>query len=105
MPSHYVFRAIGLPMDATVSDIEGLQRFLVDGEKLNLVDGSSSIVPSCYPDDSMSALFGVRLPLPKFLDRARFTFSLRGKDIRIDRDFFGFTQLYPTEQDKPILAE
>ena len=105
MPSHYVFRAVGLPMDATISDIDYLQRFLQDGEKLNLVDDGSAIVPSCTDDDSMTALFGIWLPLPKFLAKPTFTFSLRGKDIRIDHNFFGFTQLYPTEQDKPILAE
>ena len=110
MLSHYVFRAVGLPTDATPPDFEELRRFLKDGEELNLVD--QAIVPSCVPDETlMTGLFGVRLPLPSFLDKQTsgstpiFSFSLRGEDVEIDRDFFGFTQLYPTEPERPIVAE
>ena len=110
MPSHFVFRALGLPMDATPSDFQELRRFLQDGEELNLID--EAIVPSCPPGDTLTGLFGVQLPLPSFLDKqtsgstsAIFAFSLRGEDVEIDRNFLGLTQLYPTEPAKPIVAE
>ena len=110
MPSHYVFRSVGLPVDATPSDFQELRRFLQDGEELNLID--EAIVPSCPRDDTlMTGLFGVRLPLPSFLAKQTsgftpiFSFSLRGQDVEIDRNFLGFTQLYPTEPENPILAE
>ena len=111
MPSHYVFRAVGLPIDAAVSDFQELRRFLNDGEELNLI--GEDIVPSCLPDHdgTVTGLFGVEPPLPKFLAKETtgstpiFAFSLRGEDVEIDRSFFGLTQLYPTEPNKPIVAE
>ena len=110
MPSHYVFRAVGLPENATPSDFQELRRFLKDGEELNLID--EAIVPSCPADDTLTGLFGVKPPLPSFLDTqtsgttsASFTFSLRGEDVEIDRNFFGLTQLYPTKLETPIVAE
>jgi hypothetical protein len=110
MPSHYVFRAVGLPKDATNSDFQELRRFLKDGEELTLI--GEDIVPSCPPDDTLTGLFGVKPPLPSFLDKqtsgstsTSFTFSLRGEDVEIDRNFFGLTQLYSTEPEKPIVAE
>ena len=109
MPSHYVFRAVGLPTDVTTSDFQELRRFLKDGEELDLID--EAIVPSCPPDYTLTGLFGVKPPLPSFLDKKTsgsapiFSFSLRGEDVEIDRNFFGLTQLYPTEPGKPIVAE
>ena len=110
MPSHYVFRAVGLPTDATPPDFQELRRFLQDGEELNLIN--EVIVPSCpLEDDTVTGLFGVQPPLPKFLAKETtgstpiFAFSLRGEDVEIDRSFFGLTQLYPTELNKPIVAE
>lgn len=110
MPKLYIFRAVGLPLDATTSDFDELQSFLEDGEKLNLVPDACAIVPSCsIADDSKTGMFGVRLPLPSFLSKdttgSVWEFSLRGHDIQIDRNFFGFTQLYATEPEKPIIAE
>jgi hypothetical protein len=109
MALHYVFRARGLPADATTSDFQELRKHLKDGEELNMID--EAIVPSCPSDGSLAGLFGVRPPLPSFLSKQTngatpvFAFSLRGEDIEIDRNFFGFTQLYPTEPEKPIVAE
>ena len=109
MPSHYVFRAVGLPVDATPSDFQDLRRFLKDGEELNLID--EAIVPSCPLDDTLTGVFGVKHPLPSFLDKQTsgstpiFSFCLRGEDVEIDRNFFGFTQLYPTAPEKLIVAE
>ena len=111
MPSHYVFRAVGLPTDAAPSDFQELRRFLDDGEELNLINETMAIVPSCPADDTLTGLFGVRLPLPRFLAKQTtgstpiFSFSLRGEDVEIDRNFLGLTQLYPTELEKPIVAE
>ena len=96
-------------MDATTADFQELQCFLKDGEELNLID--EAIVPSVPPDETLTGIFGVELPLPSFLDKQTsgsmpiFSFSLRGEDVEIDRSFFGLTQLYPTEPEKHIAAE
>ena len=97
-------------MDAALSDFQELRPFLNDGEELNLID--EVILPSCPSDGTLTGLFGVKPPLPSFLDKqtsgstsASFAFSIRGEDVEIDRNFFGLTQLYPTEQEKPIVAE
>ena len=93
-------------MDAVPSDFQELRRFLEDGEELNLTD--EAIVPSCPPSDTLAGLFGVRPPLPSFLAKQTnpiFAFSLRDEDVEIDRKFLGFTQLYATEPEKPVLAE
>ena len=109
MPSHYVFRAVGLPTDATPSDFHELRSFLNDGEELSLIN--EAIVPSCPPSDTLTGLFGVEPPLPSFLDkqmsgsRPICAFSLRGQDVEINRNFLGLTQLYPTDPAKPIIAE
>lgn len=109
MPSHYVFRAQGLPGDATTSDFRELRTHLKNEEELNLID--EAIVPSCPHDETLSGLFGVRPPLPSFLAGSDngstpvFAFNLRGEDVEIDRNFFGFTQLYSTDPEKPIVAE
>ncbi|KAF8246979.1 hypothetical protein K440DRAFT_661715 [Wilcoxina mikolae CBS 423.85] len=109
MPSTTVFRARGLPRDATTSDFLVLKQFLKPGEQLNLVD--ELIVPSCAPDNTKTGLFGLSAPLPGFLKRLRdspsetFDFEIRGNDVEVDLNFAGFTQLYPTPLGEHILAD
>jgi hypothetical protein len=110
MPSKFVFRAVGLPNDADVSDIEGLKQFCEADE--TLVPESVSFVPSC-PDDgeTKTAIFSVQPPLPKFLENLRknplqtFAFELREEDVQLDINFYGFTQMYTTKPGEPIIAE
>jgi hypothetical protein len=110
MPAKFVFRAVGLPNDAQVSDIEELKRFCEADEKL--VTSSVSFVPSC-PDDgeTKTAIFAVQPPLPKFLENLRknstqtFVFELRQQDVQLDMNFYGFTQMYTTNPQEPITAE
>jgi hypothetical protein len=109
MASKSVFRVIGLPEDATVADFKELEQFLKKGEQLHLVD--EAIVPSCPVHSTLSGIFGVLHPLPEFLERMRngtttvVCFHLRGEDVAVDQNFYGFTQMYPTTPGTPIVAE
>ncbi|KAF8540589.1 hypothetical protein BDD12DRAFT_832783 [Trichophaea hybrida] len=109
MASKSVFRVIGLPEDATVADFKELEQFLKKGEQLRLVD--EAIVPSCPVRSTLSGIFGVLHPLPEFLERMRngtttvVCFHLRGEDVAVDQNFYGFTQMYPTSPGTPIVAD
>ncbi|KAA8904868.1 hypothetical protein FN846DRAFT_907600 [Sphaerosporella brunnea] len=107
MPSRFIFRAQGLPKNATVRDIEGLgTQFCKPGEKLALVADSVSFVPSCSGSRTQTALFSVQPPLPSFLKtEGSFAFQLRGHDVEVDMNFYGLTQMYPTPAGKPIIAD
>jgi hypothetical protein len=112
MPSTFVFRAVGLPRDAEVGDIEGLGQFCGVDETFSLVADSVRFVPSCPEDgETKTGLFSVQSPLPKFLERLRqnpaqtFAFELRDEDVQVDRNFYGFTQMYPTQPGEPITME
>ncbi|KAF8247997.1 hypothetical protein K440DRAFT_583947, partial [Wilcoxina mikolae CBS 423.85] len=109
MPSKTVFRVMGLPEDATVPDFNELKQFLKKGEQLHLVD--EAIVPSCPVQSTLSGIFGVLHPLPEFLEELRngttamVCFHLRGEDVAVDQNFYGFTQMYPTAPGTPIVAD
>jgi hypothetical protein len=111
MPSHYVFRLRGLPLNATPSDFDVLVQHLNLGEKLEFVDEIREIVPNCPHGDSLTGIIGVNKPLPEFLSQlvtgraTTVVFNLRGEDVSIDAHFDGFTQLYPTRPTKHIRAE
>jgi hypothetical protein len=107
-----IFRALGLPGDAQMRDIEGLEQFCEVEEKFSLVADSVHFVPSCPNDGkTKTALFSVQSPLPEFLELLRkdptevFVLKLRGKYVQVDRNFYGFTQMYPTQPGEPIAME
>lgn len=114
MPKIYVFRAIGLPAGTTLETLKGaLAQYLQAGEKLDLVDWN--IVPSCprRRDGSVTVIFGVsRCPeMPGFLEQLlttpedTFDFELEDNCVELDLHFLGFTQMYGTPEDEPIVAE
>ena len=111
MPSKYVFRAIGLPPDTTPEDFQReLAKCVQGSENLELCD--IDFVPSCSEDeDILTCLFGVKPPLPRFLEDLRtddspsYSLEIQGVDVAIDQNFHGLTQLYPTAPGKTVVAE
>jgi hypothetical protein len=71
-----------------------------------------TIVPSCYESDTQRvALVQFRGGVPQFLRELRvdplgdWQVEMGDDDINFDCHFFGFTQLYATDDKKPVVAE
>jgi hypothetical protein len=70
------------------------------------------IVPSCYESDTQRvALVQFRGGMPHFLGELRvnplgdWQVEMGDDDINFDCHFFGFTQLYATDDKEPVVAE
>jgi hypothetical protein len=108
--------------------VTGLSRELRDGELKtalqealndNFTDDERSqikteitIVPSCYESDTQRvALVQFRGEVPRFLHELRvdplgdWQVEMGDNDINFDCHFFGFTQLYTLDENKPVDAE
>jgi hypothetical protein len=101
-----VFRVTGIPLWATASDIEEI---LLLGEEVKIQ--RMTITPSCYGDDTQTAIVQFEPSAPKYLEEVVSgslqdrQISMCGSDINIDKNFYGFTQLYRIEDDAKITAE
>src|SRR5690554_5362456 len=107
MPPYNVFRAVGLPANATIYSLEAtLKDNLDDGDQLQLISKTSTIVPCCASQSdagSVTAIFevkprefsfpGLQTPSPP---EQCFRFSMESKGAALDQGFLGFTQMYRT---------
>ncbi|KAA8909385.1 hypothetical protein FN846DRAFT_918147 [Sphaerosporella brunnea] len=116
MPSKFVFRARGFPVEAEIHHLKrALEGRLSENERLRLLDRETAIVPPCSsrPDEASTrtVLFTLEPPVPVFLAKlAKQTaktviLEICEKDVTIDMQFLGFTQLYAVDQGKPIVAD
>jgi hypothetical protein len=116
MPSKFVFRARGFPKEAKIAHLtQALKGRLSEDEKLCLIDRETAIVPSCSsrPEEAstQTVLFSLHPPVPAFLAKLAkqpsksVILEICDTDVTIDMQFLGFTQLYPIDQGKPIIAE
>lgn len=56
----------------------------------------SRLAPACADPGAQTAIFKFKpLGPPSFLENERPSFTHQGRDIVVDTDFFGLTQLYP----------
>jgi hypothetical protein len=112
----HVLRVTGLSRELTDGDLttalqEAINDNFTDDEKSHSkVD--ISIVPSCYEDNTQRvALVQFRGGVPQFLDELRvdplgeWQVEIGDTDINFDCHFFGFTQLYTLDENKPVDAE
>jgi hypothetical protein len=90
---------------------ETLHDNLTDDERLH-IKVEITVVPSCYESDTQRvALVQFRGGVPRFLDELRvdplgdLQVEMGDDDISFDCHFFGFTQLYAPEENKPVVAE
>jgi hypothetical protein len=110
----HVFRVTGLSRE--LPD-ENLKTVLLEAINDNLADDETSrikteitIVPSCYQIVSQrGALVQFRGGVPQFLrdldPLGDWQVEMGDDDINFDCHFFGFTQLYTLDENKPVDAE
>ena len=78
----------------------------MEEEKENIKIRRLSLAPSCTDSgDTQTAIFAFDPTTPSFLNNidGGFNMVVDGKDVEIDHDFYGLTQLYPAEEN--ITAE
>ncbi|OQE11585.1 hypothetical protein PENVUL_c002G01829 [Penicillium vulpinum] len=113
-----IFRVTGLIRDPDQTD-EQLQAALEDTlvenlsiEERSCIQTKVDIVPSCYESDAERvALVHFQPEVPQFLSELEdnpeqnWQIEMGEADINIDRNFFGFTQLYAPQEDKPVTGD
>jgi hypothetical protein len=112
----HVFRVTGLSRELTDEDLAtalqmAINNNLTDDERSH-VKADIAIVPSCYESDTQRvALVQFRDGVPEFLHKLRvdplenWQIEMGDDDINFDCHFFGFTQLYAPDDNKPVVAE
>ncbi|KAJ6016490.1 hypothetical protein N7540_011081 [Penicillium herquei] len=112
----HVFRVTDLSRELTDGDLtttlqEAINENLTDDER-SQIKSEITIVPSCYESDTQRvALAQFRGGVPLFLHELRvdplgdWQIEMGDNDINFDRHFFGFTQLYAPEENKPVVAD
>lgn len=112
----YVFRVTGLARERPDRDLEtSLQEALTDNftdDERSQIKTEITIVPSCYEVDTQRvALVQFRGGMPEFLAELRvnplgdWQVEMGDDDINFDCHFFGFTQLYASGDNEPVVAE
>ena len=110
----HVFRVTGLSGELLDKDLEAaLQEALNDNftnDERSHTKAEITIVPSCYESDTERvALVHFRGGVPQFLrgldPLGGWQVEMGNDDINFDCHFFGFTQLYTLDENKPVDAE
>ncbi|KAJ6016427.1 hypothetical protein N7540_011018 [Penicillium herquei] len=110
----HVFRVTGLSREQPDGDLETtLQEALNDNfaeDERSHIKAAITIVPSCYESDTQRvALVQFRGGVPEFLRDLNplgdWQVEMGDDDINFDCHFFGFTQLYALEENKPVDAD
>ena len=97
-----VFRAQGIGDNITKDEFKSALDDLLTAEELQTFTLIHlQLVPTCHDSRTQVAIFqyGPGPPWPCFLSIARPFFQLDGRDVLIDSDFHGLTQLYPVDPD------
>ncbi|KAJ5565742.1 hypothetical protein N7535_007380 [Penicillium sp. DV-2018c] len=112
----HVFRVTGLSRELQDEDLqtalqEALRDNFTDNERSH-IQVEITIVPSCYESDSQRvALDQFRGEVPQFLSELKvnpvgdWQVEMKDDDINFDCHFFGFTQLYATDDNEPVIAD
>ncbi|CAG8221592.1 unnamed protein product [Penicillium salamii] len=112
----HVFRVTGLSGKLLDEDLktalhEALNDNFADDERSHF-KAEITIVPSCYESDTQrAALVQFRGGVPQFLRELRvdplgdWQVEMGDDDINFDCHFFGFTQLYAPDENKPVIAD
>ncbi|CAG7933712.1 unnamed protein product [Penicillium olsonii] len=112
----HVFRVTGLSRELLDEDLktalhEALNNNFADDERSH-IKAEITIVPSCYESDTeRAALVQFRGGVPQFLRELRvdplgdWQVEMGDNDINFDCHFFGFTQLYTSDEKEPVVAD
>ena len=112
----YVFRVTGLSRERPDGDLETTLQETIDDnfadDETSHIKAEITIVPSCYESDTeRAALVQFRGGVPQFLRELRvnplgdWQIVMGDDDINFDCHFFGFTQLYASDKNEPVIAE
>ncbi|KAJ5963042.1 hypothetical protein N7501_007983 [Penicillium viridicatum] len=112
----YVFRVTGLSRERPDRDLEITLQEAIDhnfaDDETSHIKAEIKIVPSCYESDTQRvALVRFRGRMPQFLAELRvnplgdWQIEMGDDDINFDCHFFGFTQLYAPDENKPVIAD
>ncbi|KAJ5348541.1 uncharacterized protein N7506_001794 [Penicillium brevicompactum] len=109
-----VFRVTGLLKEQPDGDLETTLREALNdnftNEERSCITAAITIVPSCYESVTQRvALVQFRGGLPQFLHSldplGDWQVEMEDDDINFDCHFFGFTQLYTLDENKPVDAD
>jgi hypothetical protein len=112
----HVFRVTGLSRERLDEELktalhEALNNNFADDERSH-IKAEITIVPSCYESDTeRAALVQFRGGVPQFLRELRvdplgdWQVEMGDDDVNFDCHFFGFTQLYASDEKEPVVAE
>ncbi|KAK5656647.1 hypothetical protein OQA88_4627 [Cercophora sp. LCS_1] len=104
-----VFRVTGLPGGKPLKGVKSELQKTIEAQEQGL-SVKIEVVPSCY-DDTLVALVEFPNGTPDFLSEltrdplSSWGMEMGMDDISFDRHFFGFTQLYPTAEGRPVAAD
>ncbi|EAU30103.1 predicted protein [Aspergillus terreus NIH2624] len=112
----HVFRVTGLSREQPDDDLQNaLQETLHDNltdDERSQIQAEITVVPSCYESDTQRvALVQFRGGVPQFLYKLKvdpledWQVEMGDTDTSFDRHFFGFTQLYAPDENKPVVAD
>ncbi|KUM57416.1 hypothetical protein ACN42_g9770 [Penicillium freii] len=112
----YVFRVTGLSRERPDGDLETTLQETIDDnfadDETSHIKAEITIVPSCYESDTeRAALVQFRGGVPQFLRELRvnplgdWQIVMGDDDINFDCHFFGFTQLYASDKNEPVIAD
>ncbi|KAJ5938334.1 hypothetical protein N7466_001468 [Penicillium verhagenii] len=112
----HVFRVTGLLRELPDGDLAAaLQEAITDNladDELSHLKAEITILPSCYETDTQRvALVQFRGEVPQFLRELRvdpledWQIEMGDDDINFESHFFGFTQLYATDDQEPVFAD
>ncbi|CAG7934218.1 unnamed protein product [Penicillium olsonii] len=112
----YVFRVTGLSRERPDGDLETTLQETIDDnfadDETSHIKAEIKIVPSCCESDTQRvALVRFRGGTPQFLAELRvnplggWQIEMGDDDINFDCHFFGFTQLYAPDENKPVIAD
>ncbi|CAG8221500.1 unnamed protein product [Penicillium salamii] len=112
----HVFRVTGLSREQPDRDLKtALQEALNDNfadNKRSHIKAEIMIMPLCYENDvERAALMQFRSGVPQFLCELKvdplgdWQIEMGDDDINFDCHFFGFTQLYAPDENKPVIAD
>lgn len=98
----FVFRVRGIPSGVTKSDSEAALSRVFGTMGVTLDHTRITITPSCFGDGTSTALVQAKPHAQCALDKLgvgeshQVPLGIHNAMIRIDKDFYGLTQLYPT---------
>lgn len=100
MASNIVFRVVGIPISASVEELNDVLTKYFSAENITVNTQKTSICPSCYQDGSATALVQFDPEPPKNLKTLKqgegydLVYGDGEETINIDKDFYGLTPLY-----------